>query len=113
MIEEARRAGLKTSITFAPLLPFLSDDQESLDSLFERAADLEIQAIWVDALNPRPKVWQSVDALLRAHFPELRERYRRILFDSRFRDKYLEELRSRVSSSSARSSMNDRISTGF
>ena len=113
VIEEARRAGLKTSITFAPLLPFLSDDQESLDGLFERAADLEIQEIWVDALNPRPKVWQSVDALLRAHFPDLRERYRQILFDSRFRDKYLEELRNRVSSSAARFSLNDRVSTGF
>jgi len=45
VVEEARRAGLKTSITFAPLLPFLSDGQESLDSLFVRAADLEIQEL--------------------------------------------------------------------
>jgi hypothetical protein len=73
----------------------------------------KIREIWVDALNPRPKVWQSVDALLRTHFPDLRERYRRILFDSRSPDRYLAELRSRVSSSAARFSLDDRVSTGF
>ncbi len=97
VIQEASRSGLETSVMFGPLLPFLSDSQESIDSLFELAAHLEIDVVWVDALNPRPKVWSSVSQLLHREFPDLMGRYRRILFQSGARDEYLEELRGRVS----------------
>jgi DNA repair photolyase len=36
VLDQARRAGLKTSIMFGPLLPFLSDGQASIDALLER-----------------------------------------------------------------------------
>ena len=60
VIDEARRAGLRTAIMFGPLLPFLSDSQGSIDALLERAGDLGIDVIWVDALNRRPRVWPAV-----------------------------------------------------
>ena len=66
---------------FGPLLPFLSDSQAAIDALLDRAADLGIDRIWVDALNPRPRVWPAVAELLRAKFPELLQPYRKILFD--------------------------------
>jgi len=65
---------------FGPLLSLLSDGPESLDLLFERAADLGVDKIWVDAMNPRPRVWPAVVALLVAEFPELLPRYREVLF---------------------------------
>jgi DNA repair photolyase len=96
VIEAARRAGLKTSIMFGPLLPMLSDGQGSLDALLQRAADAQVDAIWVDALNPRPRVWPAVADLLRREFPDLLPHYRKMLFDQQFRSEYLAGLRARI-----------------
>ena len=109
VLAEARRLKLKTSIMFGPLLPFLSDDQESLDALFERAAAIGVDVIWVDALNPRPRVWLAVAALLRRHFGELRERYSRLLFEAKTREAYITQLRTRVSAAAKRFHLTDRL----
>jgi DNA repair photolyase len=109
VIEEARRAGLKTAVMFGPLLPFLSDTEASLAALFQRAAELEIDTVWVDALNPRPRVWPSVSALLREKFPGLHEAYRRILFDEASRSSYLAGLRRRVAAAASRAGLSDRL----
>jgi len=109
VLEEAHRAGVSTAVMFGPLLPFLSDGQVSIDALFRRAAQIPVDAIWVDALNPRPRVWPSVAELLRARFPDLRERYARLLFEKRARNGYLKELRERVALAAERSSMTERL----
>jgi DNA repair photolyase len=109
VIKEARRAGFETSVMFGPLLPFLSDSQADIDALLARAGDLGVDAIWVDALNPRPRVWQAVADLLRAEFPELLPRYQRILFDRPSRRDYLAELRARVDRAASRASLTDRV----
>ena len=113
VLEEARSAGLRTGVMFAPLLPFLSDTRGSLEAMFERAADLAIDDIWVDALNPRPKVWPSAAGLLRREFPDLCERYRRILFDEAAREAHLSGLRDRVAAAAARFSLQDRLTVCF
>ena len=109
VIERARALGLKTAVMFGPLLPFLSDDQESLDAMFGRAVALDIDVIWVDALNPRPRVWPSVSALLRQDFPELKERYSRMLFNKPARAEYLAGLRGRVERAAARHRLTERV----
>jgi len=109
VIEEARRAGLRTAIMFGPLLPYLSDSQESIDALLQRAGDLGIDVIWVDALNRRPRVWPSVARLLRERFPDLHDRYQRLLFDETTRAAYLEELGIRVARAAERLSLEDRV----
>jgi len=109
VLQEARRAGLQTAIMFGPLLPFLSDNQASIDAMFERAADLGVDVIWVDALNPRPRVWDAVASLLRESFPDLRERTRQVLFESRARESYCAEVRSRVVRAARRFSLSDRL----
>lgn len=111
VIEAARRAGLETAIMFGPLLPYLSDGQEAIEAMFRRAAELRIVHVWVDALNPRPRVWPAVAALLARCFPELRERYRRILFDGAARDAYLGELARRVALAAERCSLGGRVRT--
>jgi DNA repair photolyase len=94
---------------FGPLLPFLSDSPAAIDALLERAADLGVNRIWVDALNPRPRVWPAVAGLLRAKFPELLPQYRKILFDPPSRATYLEELRSRIDDAARHKSLTDRV----
>lgn len=107
--KEQSRLGLKTAIMFGPLLPWLSDSHDSLDAMFQRAAGLQVEVIWVDALNPRPRVWPAVSHLLRDRFPDLLERYRQMLFDSGPRSRYLSELGERVQRAAERTSLRDRI----
>lgn len=109
VIETARRAGLATGIMFGPLLPGLSDTQESLDALLEQAADLGVDSVWVDALNRRPRVWPAVAELLREHFPELLPHYRRILFHEPARAEYLQTLRARIARAAQRAKIADRV----
>ncbi len=109
VIEAARDAGLQTSVMFGPLLPYLSDSQAAIDALLEQAADLRVDRIWIDALNPRPRVWPAVADLLRAAFPELLQPYRKILFDPPSRATYLKELRKRIDEAARRRSLTDRV----
>ena len=98
---------------FGPLLPYLSDSQTAVDAMFQRAAELGIEAIWVDALNRRPRVWPAVERLLRECFPDLHRRYRKILFDAKARTAYLRELRQRVDLAARRFRLTDRVAGCF
>jgi len=109
VLKEARRRGLRTAVMFGPLLPFLSDSLDAVQALFRRAADLQTDVIWTDALNPRPRVWPSVAALLAERFPALRERYRRILFDRRARETYRRQLRERILLAAEATAISDRL----
>jgi len=108
ILDRAREAGIETGVMFGPLLPFLSDDEASLDALFEAAARHQVDVIWVDALNPRPKVWESVRAILRAEFPALEERYRRVLFAPVVRNAYIKALGEWVRRSAAKYGLLDK-----
>jgi len=110
VIQQAHAAGLKTAIMLGPLLPFLSDGPESLDALFAHAADLAVDTIWTDTLNPRPKVWEAVSALLQREYPDLTERYRRILYAAPVRNAYIEGLRERIRHAAAKHHLTDRVS---
>lgn len=96
ILEQARRRGLPTFLMAAPLLPFLSDSPAEIHALLQGAVSRQAQEIVVDILNPRPRVWSSVAAMLRQHHPNLREPYRRILFDRAERNAYRANLSRRV-----------------
>ena len=113
VVAAAKKAGLRTTIMFAPLLPFLSDGAGSLAAMFKLAADLHVDSILVDALNPRPRVWPSVAGLLRKHFPGLQQRYSRILFDAQRRAEYLADFRDNVAAAATRLALQDRVSACF
>ena len=101
ILREAKAAGLETAVMFGPLLPAISDTQEALCKLFGLAAEVGVDHIWTDALNPRPRVWPSVQALLRRRREDLLDLYRRVLFDSACRDRYLRELDGRIRQAAA------------
>ncbi len=109
ILSRAREAGIETGVMFGPLLPFLSDGEASLDALFEAATREQVDVIWVDALNPRPKVWESVGALLRSEFPDLEERYRRVLFAPVVRKAYIKALGEWVRRAAAKHGVLERL----
>lgn len=110
VLRAAHRAGIETGVMLGPLLPFLSDSQDYVDRLLERVAEERVDVIWVDALNPRPKVWESLVAVLRRHYPELLNRYRAVLFSPPVREAYCQALHERVIRAAKRLHLEDRVS---
>jgi DNA repair photolyase len=94
---------------FGPLLPGVSDTREALDALFSIAAATDVDQIWTDALNPRPRVWSSVEAFLRGQRADLLPRYSRVLFDRTHRQRYLDELSHRIRAAAAHAGLSDRL----
>ncbi|MEN6558270.1 MAG: radical SAM protein, partial [Thermoguttaceae bacterium] len=109
VLEAARREGLRTSVMFGPVLPGLSDGASDLEAMFRQAEQSGVEAIWVDALNPRPRVWSAVAELLRAQWPELLPLYRKMLFDKNGRAEYLVSLQERIHRAARRAGVSDRL----
>jgi DNA repair photolyase len=110
VLAQAKAAGLKTSVMFGPILPFLSDSPRTLLEMMTQAADLGVDAIWVDAMNPRPRVWPAVQELLRREFPDLLWPYRKVLFEESSRQAYVAQLHHRVREAASRLGISDRVS---
>jgi DNA repair photolyase len=109
VLKEAKAAGLETSVMFGPLLPALSDTPEALRELFSVAAEADVDQIWTDSLNPRPRVWPSIQTFLRRHRSDLLPLYRRVLFDRTYRERYAAELQHRVRVAAAEAGVADRL----
>jgi DNA repair photolyase len=109
ILKEARRAGLRTTLMFAPLLPRISDTSDSLFRLFEIARDAGVDRIITDSLNLRPRVWPSVQQLVRAHRPDLLPLYSDMLFHPAHRRQYLADLEARVAGAAAKAGLADRV----
>lgn len=75
-LEKLAAGGIKTWIFFGPLLPYLSDSKEDIGEMFDQAEKAGAQWVLVDRLNLYPEVWDRVEPVLRAHFPQLLEYYR-------------------------------------
>ena len=109
VLKEAKNAGLETAVMFGPLLPEISDTPGVLAKLFALAAETEVDRIWTDALNPRPRVWPSVQKLLRRRWPKLYEHYRSLLFDPASRARYLDKLDGRIRRAAAHAGLTSRL----
>ncbi len=96
LLEEAKRRGIKTYAFLGPLLPYLSDTEVSLVPLLKAVQDVGADYFYIDRLNQRFGVWQSLRNLLQEHFPHLIDGYRKILFDESTGREYSEGLMSSV-----------------
>jgi len=109
VLKEAKAAGLETAVMFGPLLPGISDGADVLAELFRLAADADVDCIWTDALNPRPRVWPSVQEFLRRQRPDQLDLYRGVLFDRRYRAGYLGALHERIRRAAGAAGLADRL----
>jgi DNA repair photolyase len=96
ILRRAKSAGLETVLMFGPLLPEISDTEEALARLFTLAAGTDVDLVWTDMLNPRPRVWPSVQGVLGRHRPDLLPHYRRLMFDPAERSAYKRQLDGRI-----------------
>ncbi len=109
VLKEAKAAGLETSVMFGPLLPAVSDTPEALSELFSIAAAADVDQIWTDSLNPRPRVWPSIQTFLRRHRSDLLPMYRCVLFDRTHRERYVADLNDRIRVAAADAGLADRL----
>lgn len=97
LLQEAKRRGIPTYAFLGPLLPRLLDTGESLKSLLGAVREVGVDYFYIDRLNQRFGVWQSLRSLLQEHFPHLIEEYRMILFGDIASREYSERLMLSVS----------------
>ena len=68
LLQEAKRRGIRTYAFVGPLLPYLSDTENSLTPLLKAVKDVGDDYFYVDRLNRRFGVWASLKSLLQEHF---------------------------------------------
>jgi DNA repair photolyase len=96
VLEEAKNKGLRSYAFVGPLLPFLSDGEESITSLLKAIKDIGVDYFFLDKLNLRYGVWPSLLKLLHEHYPSLIADYRKIFFENSAKMAYSTDLTSRA-----------------
>jgi DNA repair photolyase len=71
-------AGFSVGVLMAPVLPFLTDDDESIDQTVAAIADAGAASVTPLALHLRPGAREWYFAWLERHFPHLLPRYREL-----------------------------------
>lgn len=92
LLQEARRRVIRTYAFLGPLLPYLSDTEANLSPLLRAVKNAGVDYFYVDHLNRRFEVWQSLKGMLQVHFPELINVYHKLLFDENAGNEYSERL---------------------
>ncbi len=113
VLQEAKRRGIRTYAFLGPLLPYLSDTEANLNSLLRAVKDAGADYFYVDQLNRRFGVWQSLKDMLQERSPALIEVYRKLLFDEGARNKYSERLISSVNCLARRHGLDDKMRVCF
>jgi hypothetical protein len=78
-------------VIFKLFFAYLSD--RNLKEYFQTFANLEIKEIWIDKLNLKPGVWDSLVVVLEKNYPELLDKWRKVLFS---KSKYWDKLKKKI-----------------
>lgn len=78
LVRRARDAGLPCGVMVAPVLPWLTDSDESLDRLLAAIADAGATGVTLLPLHLRPGAREWFGQWLTAEYPELLPRYREL-----------------------------------
>lgn len=96
VLDIAKSKGINSYVFLGPLIPYLSDTEEELSKTMKAIAGIKPDYLYIDRLNLRWGVWDSLRVTLRHISDELIEKYRKILFESRWSDSYSRELKKNV-----------------
>ncbi len=113
LLEEAKSKGLKTYAFLGPLMPYLSDTEESLLPLLRAVNEVGVDYFYVDQLNRRFGLWQALKNLFGEHFPELIPQYQRLFFDETAREKYTTQLTLTVRGAVRKLGLSDKLTLCF
>lgn len=112
-LKTAKRKGIKIWAFLGPFMPFLSDTDENIDALFSNLAEIGIDSIYVDKLNPRPCVWDSIKAFLSENYPYLISHYGKIMYNQQDRENYIASLKQLISMKAKKYDLSEKIAFCF
>ena len=82
-LTKVHEAGIPTYAFFGPIIPFLSDSQESITEMMSRLQGL-VQYIIVDRMNLYSTAWKRIQPALKAWKPELVPHYNSLKSDTTY-----------------------------
>jgi DNA repair photolyase len=71
--------GIDTWMFIGPIMPHITDRDNSLHKLIEFASDCSVKTIIMDKLRLKPGLWKNINEFLEKYYPELIPRYKNIL----------------------------------
>jgi len=92
-LKKLSQEGINTFIFFGPILPYFSDSEQSIGSVFKKALEAKVKYIYVDKMNYTPSIWARLNRFLSLNFPELLSRYQSTYYSNGF---YAEKLRAKI-----------------
>lgn len=113
VLEEAKSKGLRTHAFLGPLMPYLSDNEESLLPLLRAVKEVGVDYFYVDQLNRRFGLWSALKKLFAEHFPELIPAYQRLFFDESARENYARRLALTVRGAARKLGLEDKLTLCF
>ncbi|MFQ6032969.1 MAG: radical SAM protein [Candidatus Zixiibacteriota bacterium] len=89
-LEKLKEDNIPTSVFFGPILPFFSDSEESIQSLFEKLKNMRLEKIYFDKMNYLGAKWKKIKTLLERNFPYALNYYKQVARDG---ESYSDRLR--------------------
>jgi len=108
-VEALAARGLPAGVFIAPILPFLTDDEASLDALFASAKRRGAAFAMTSLLRLSPDVKPWYFRTLEMHFPELTRRYAALYDKAYARADYAESMRTLLARLSAKHGLDGRV----
>jgi DNA repair photolyase len=90
-IKELKQEGVRVYVFFGPLLPGLSD--QNLEGYLTQMAQAEVDYIYVDKLNLKPNLWNSLEDPLTENFTQIHKLWSDVLMG---RSDYYQELKVKI-----------------
>lgn len=109
VLKAAAELGIKTHVFYGPLMPFLTDREADMAVFFSAMRAVKPGRIYLDKLNIRYGVWDSLAAFLRTHDPGLAPEYGKILFGGEAAGRYSTSLAGRSRAVAARFGMESAL----
>jgi DNA repair photolyase len=96
LLDECRKAGCWTNILATPILPFINDSMDNLETIYQKGAEIGVRGISPWALNLRGNTRYRFFSFLRNALPELLPEYQRLFHGWSINKGYEADLRQKV-----------------
>ena len=105
-LEKLKEKDIPTFVFFGPILPFFSDNEESIESLLEKLKNMGIERVYFDKMNYLDAKWEKMKVFLKKNFPNALSYYKQVAKDGK---SYSNRLRSILTYSLSSCSANCEI----
>ncbi len=92
-LSELSKEGIDTWLFFSPVLPYFSDNTETIEEIFLQASQSGVDSILVDTLQLYTKAWSNIKKILIRFYPDILPKYKHYLMH---KDSYKNELKLKV-----------------